>query len=68
VHISLGAALGEAAKRIESIISTGGLIVLGAAVLALVIVWSVRKRRKAKARQDEVPLADAEKPEPEPTR
>lgn len=47
-HIAIGAALGEAAKRIEGIISTGGLIVVGGLALALVITITVRKRRRAR--------------------
>lgn len=47
-HIAIGAALGEAAKRIEGVISTGGMIVVGGLVLALAITMIVRKRRKAK--------------------
>lgn len=47
-HIALGAALGEAAKQIESAISTGGMIVVGGLALALVITVTVRRRRKAK--------------------
>ncbi|GAA3856549.1 DedA family protein [Amycolatopsis tucumanensis] len=44
LHISLGAALGEAAKRIESLISTGGLIVVG--VLAAVAVFFLLRWKK----------------------
>ena len=51
MHIALGAALGEAAKRIEGIISTGGAVVLGLLVVGIVVMVTVRKRRKkAKAR------------------
>lgn len=46
MHIAIGAALGEAAKRIEGIISTGGLIVVGVAILAVVVTMTIRKRRK----------------------
>jgi membrane protein DedA with SNARE-associated domain len=46
IHISIGAALGEAAKRIEGMLSTGGLILLGAVVVTLVIVHLVKKRKK----------------------
>lgn len=55
MHIAIGAALGEAAKRIEGIISTGGLVVLGVVVVALLITVTVRKRRK-KARAEAVPV------------
>jgi membrane-associated protein len=51
MHIALGAALGDAAKRIEGMISTGGAVVVGVLILALVVTVLVRKRRKkAKAR------------------
>ena len=46
MHIALGAALGEAAKRIEGIITTGGAFVIGGLVLAVLIMIFVRKRRK----------------------
>lgn len=46
-HIALGAALGEAAKRIEGMITTGGMFVVGGLALALVVTVIVRKRRKA---------------------
>jgi membrane protein DedA with SNARE-associated domain len=48
MHIALGAALGEAAKRIESVITTGGSFVVGGLALAVVVVILVRKRRKAR--------------------
>jgi membrane protein DedA with SNARE-associated domain len=48
MHIAIGAALGEAAKRIEGMITTGGtFVVVGLAVVVLVTVV-LRKRRKAK--------------------
>jgi membrane-associated protein len=47
LHISLGAALGEAAKRIEGIMSTGGLIVV--AVLAAIGVFFLLRWKKRKA-------------------
>jgi membrane protein DedA with SNARE-associated domain len=46
MHIALGAALGEAAKRIEGIITTGGAFVIGGIVLAVLVMMLVRKRRK----------------------
>ncbi|TDV40450.1 DedA family protein [Actinophytocola oryzae] len=46
MHIALGAAMGEAAKRIEGIISTGGAVVLGAVVVGLIVAITIRKRRK----------------------
>jgi membrane-associated protein len=48
MHIAIGAALGEAAKRIEGLITTGGMYVLGGLALILVTTVVVRKRRKAK--------------------
>lgn len=57
LHISIGAALGEAAKRIEGTLNLAGLILIGAVALAAVIVLIVRKRRRAKA---------ADEPELEP--
>lgn len=66
MHIALGAALGKAAKGIESVISTGGLIVVGALVAALLITVTVRKRRK-KARAAAVTTTpDDADPELEP--
>jgi membrane-associated protein len=50
MHIALGAALGDAAKRIEGIIGTAGAVVVGALVLALVVTITIRKRKKAKAK------------------
>lgn len=66
MHIALGAALGKAAKEIESVISTGGLVVVGALVAALLITVTVRKRRK-KARAAAVTTTpDDADPELEP--
>src|SRR5438067_10746595 len=48
LHISLGVALGEAAKRTEGVISTGGFIVVG--VLVVVAVAVFLRRRKTKPR------------------
>jgi membrane protein DedA with SNARE-associated domain len=50
VHISIGAALGEAAKKLEGVLNTGGLIVVGALVVGLAIFIMIRKHRKAKAK------------------
>jgi membrane-associated protein len=50
MHIAIGAALGDAATRIEGIMGTGGSLVLGALALVLIVTIVVRKRRgKAKA-------------------
>ncbi|MFC5287619.1 DedA family protein [Actinokineospora guangxiensis] len=46
LHIAIGAALGEAAKRVEKYMGAGGLFIVGGAVLVFVIVHIVRKRRK----------------------
>jgi len=53
LHISLGAALGEAAKRIESLISTGGLIVVGVLVAVGVFFLLRWKKRKAMGRLEQ---------------
>ncbi|EWC61435.1 DedA protein [Actinokineospora spheciospongiae] len=45
LHIGIGAALGEAAKRLESAMSTGALAVVAAVVAAVVIAHVVKKRR-----------------------
>lgn len=47
LHISLGAALGEAAKRIEGILSTSGLIVLGVLVAVSLFFFLRWKKKKA---------------------
>ncbi|GAA1994341.1 DedA family protein [Amycolatopsis minnesotensis] len=47
LHIGIGAALGEAAKKIEGAMSTGGLIVVG--VLAAVGVFFLLRYKKKKA-------------------
>jgi membrane-associated protein len=46
LHITLGAILGEAAKRVESAMGVGGGIVVGGLALALVATILIRKRRK----------------------
>lgn len=47
LHISIGVALGEAAKQIESVMSTGGFVVL--AVLAAIGIFFFLRRRKKHA-------------------
>lgn len=47
LHVSLGAALGEAARRVEGMLSTGGAIVVG--VLAVVGVFFLIRFKKKKA-------------------
>ncbi|HEV2780747.1 MAG TPA: DedA family protein [Actinophytocola sp.] len=56
MHISIGAALGEAAKRVEGALAFGGAIVIAAIVLIGVVVLIVKKRKRAE---------DAARPEPE---
>lgn len=53
LHISIGAALGEAAKRLEGTLNVAGLILIGAVVLAAIVVMIVRKRKRAKASAEE---------------
>jgi membrane protein DedA with SNARE-associated domain len=52
MHIAIGAALGEAAKRIEGVITTGGMYVVGGLAVVLAVTLVIRKRRKAKAALD----------------
>lgn len=62
LHISIGAALGEAAKRVEGALNIGGLVLIGAVVLAVIVVVIVKKRRRAKlgaAAEAEVDLEPA---------
>jgi len=47
LHISLGAALGRAVTRVESVIRTGGLVVVGVLAAAAVVVLVRRKRKQA---------------------
>jgi membrane-associated protein len=56
IHISIGAALGEAAKRIEGALSTGGLVLLGVVVVGGVIVHTLKKRKKKAAVAEEAAL------------
>jgi membrane protein DedA with SNARE-associated domain len=46
MHIAIGAALGDAATRIEHIMGTGGTAVVGVLALVLIVTIVVRKRRK----------------------
>jgi membrane-associated protein len=48
MHIAIGAALGEAAKRIEGMITTGGTYVVIGLAAVLITTVLIRKRRKAK--------------------
>ena len=47
IHISIGAALGEAAKRLESVLNTGGLIVVGVLTAAGVFLLVRRTRERS---------------------
>ncbi|MEV5297098.1 DedA family protein [Amycolatopsis methanolica] len=54
LHISLGAAMGEAAKRIEGVLNTGGLIVVGVLVaVGLFFLLRWKKKKKAMGKLDE---------------
>lgn len=69
MHIAIGAALGEAAKRIEGIITKGGLFVVGGLFIVLVVTVLVRKRRKARKKAElatAAPKADDPDPQLEP--
>lgn len=46
MHIAIGAALGDAAQRIEDIMGTGGSALLGGLALVVIATIVVRKRRK----------------------
>src|SRR5699024_6271361 len=46
LHISLGAALGEAARKVEDVRNTGGTIVVTAATAVLLIVFIHHKRNR----------------------
>jgi membrane-associated protein len=56
LHISIGAALGEAAKRLEGTLNLAGFILLGSAALAATTMMIIRRRRRAKASVDEPEL------------
>ncbi|MFC4000765.1 DedA family protein [Prauserella oleivorans] len=49
LHIGIGAALGEAARRVEGMLSTGGMIVVGVLAVVAVIALIRYKRKKAAA-------------------
>ena len=48
MHVAIGAALGEAAKRIEGLITTGGTYVVIGLAVAVLATLLIRKRRKAR--------------------
>jgi membrane protein DedA with SNARE-associated domain len=56
LHIALGAAMGEAAKRIEGIITRGGLFVVVGLALVIVVIRKRRKKAKARAAAHIVPV------------
>jgi membrane-associated protein len=63
MHIAIGAALGEAAKRIEGLITTGGTYVvagLAAAVLATILIRKHRKAKRTAALAAAAPRQDAD--------
>lgn len=49
LHITLGAALGEAAERVEKAMGVGGAAIIGALAVAIAAMIIMRKRRKSKA-------------------
>lgn len=53
LHISIGVALGEAAKQIEGAISTGGFVVLAALAAVAILVFVRWRRKRAASRKDE---------------
>lgn len=59
LHIGIGAALGEAAKRIEGALSTGGLVLLGVVVVGGLVMHTVKKRKKKAAVAEEPALEPA---------
>lgn len=58
LHISIGAVLGEAAKRIEGALNLGGGILIGTAILVIAIVAIVKKRRRAKVTAEPEPALE----------
>lgn len=58
LHISIGVALGEAAKKIEGVMSTGGFIVL-AVLVAVGVFFFLRWRKKRAAAPTKEPETDS---------
>jgi membrane-associated protein len=56
LHISIGAALGEAAKRIEGALNVGGLVLIGGVVVVAIVVMIIKKRRAKPAAAQETEL------------
>lgn len=65
LHISIGAALGEAAKRVEGAMTFGGGILVGVAILAVVTVMVVKRRRAKQEASETGPLATHDDPDPQ---
>ena len=65
LHISIGAALGEAAKQVEGVLSMGGGIVIGAAVLIVATVIIVKRRRRAKDTAEALLAEASDDPDPQ---
>ncbi|SHN47568.1 DedA family protein [Cryptosporangium aurantiacum] len=59
LHISLGAALGSAARRIEGVLSTGGYVIVGLLAVVL-LLWAIRTLRR-RGRPAEEPAAELTK-------
>ncbi|WP_199430611.1 DedA family protein [Qaidamihabitans albus] len=53
LHISIGAALGEAARRVEGVLNTGGMIVVGLLAAVAVYLLVRYKRKKTLGRGDD---------------
>lgn len=60
LHISLGAALGEAAKRIEGALTFGGAILVGTVIVVAVVLFIVKKRKRTKAVANQPPEPEFE--------
>lgn len=58
MHIGIGAALGEAAKRIEGALNLGGLILIGGLIVVAVLVTLVKKRKRARLTAEPEPVLE----------
>jgi membrane-associated protein len=65
LHISIGAALGEAAKRVEGALTVGGGILIGAVVLIVAAVIIVKRRRRARDSADGLLAEVSDDPDPQ---
>ncbi|NYI06391.1 DedA family protein [Allostreptomyces psammosilenae] len=61
-HIAIGAALGEAAERIEEAISTGGTVVVVALAVVVAVVVAVSRRRRRAATTPSTPATAPDAP------